>query len=152
MNLCSAAGDETTDRVALRALVDSYAIAVDARDVERFTALFTDDATLAVHDADDRLRREFAGVGEIAAIPRALERYERTLHLVSTQVVDLVGSDRALGTTLCEAHHLSSGTTGSVDRVMAIHYHDTYARRPHGWRFARREVHVQWEDQRPMHR
>ena len=42
------------DRVALRELVEAYGMAVDALDVTRFSALWTSDAVLAVHDATGR--------------------------------------------------------------------------------------------------
>src|ERR1700675_4549704 len=45
------------DRFELRELVDSYAMAVDALDVEWFSSLWTPDAVIAVHDATGEVRR-----------------------------------------------------------------------------------------------
>jgi hypothetical protein len=143
------AASAALDRIALRDLVDAYALTADARDSTGFASLFTADAVLTVHDAGGRLQGTFTGVGEIAAIPAALARYPRTLHLVSTHRATPVG-DTATGTTLCEAHHLSAGEDGTVDRVLVIRYDDAYVRTPGGWRFARRDVRVQWEEHRAV--
>ena len=42
------------DRLALRALVDAYAVAVDRRDIPGFLAVFTPDATLTTYEPGGR--------------------------------------------------------------------------------------------------
>jgi hypothetical protein len=34
--------------------------------------------------------------------------------------------------------------------VMAVRYTDTYARHPDGWRFAERELHLDWRQDRAL--
>ena len=151
----AAAAPSPGDRLALRALVDAYAVAVDRRDVAGFLAVFTEEATLSTYEPDGRRRGAFHGHGELAAVPPALERYERTLHLVSTHLVEPEpggDGDAAVGTAYCEAHHHAppDPTTGQRrDLVLFIRYHDRYARRGPGWRIRSREVHVIWQEDRP---
>lgn len=144
------------DRLALRALVDAYAVAVDRRDVPGFLALFAPDATLATFEPDGHRRSAHHGHDELAAIPPALARYERTLHLVSThQVEPMVDGDEAVGVAYCEAHHHrppdpAVGASGGTDKVLYIRYQDRYARRGPGWQIRAREVHVVWSEERPL--
>ena len=114
----AAGGPSPGDRVALRAQVDAYAVAVDRRDAAGFVAVFTEDATLSTYEPDGRRRGIFRGHDELAAVPAALAHYERTLHLVSTHLVEPApggDADEAAGTAYCEAHHhrAPDPTTGS---------------------------------------
>jgi ketosteroid isomerase-like protein len=127
----------------LRALVDAYAVAVDERDADAFAALFTDDALLVVADADGSERARYDGRAAIAAIPSALQRFDRTFHAVTTHHCTGDG-DQVHGVTYCEAHHLD----GESDWVMHIRYDDDYVRSPEGWRFATRTVRRLWTEQR----
>lgn len=149
------------DRLALRGLVDAYAVAVDRRDVPGFLALFTPDATLATFEPDGRRRSAHHGHDELSAIPPALARYERTLHLVSTHHVEAAvdddpDSDEATGVAYCEAHHhrpsdpAGGEQAAETDKVLFIRYVDHYARRGPGWLIRAREVHVIWSEERPL--
>jgi SnoaL-like domain len=147
------------DRLALRALVDAYAVAVDRRDVAGFVDLFTPDATLATFEADGSRRSAHQGQDELATIPPLLDRYERTLHLMSTHhVEDAIDGgpegDEATGVAYCEAHHHRPpeppGDTGATDHVLFIRYVDRYARRGPGWLIRARDVHVIWSEDRPL--
>ena len=149
------------DRLALRGLVDAYAVAVDRRDVPGFLALFTPDATLATFEPDGRRRSAHHGHDELSAIPPALARYERTLHLVSTHHVEAAvdddpDGDEATGVAYCEAHHhrpsdpAGGEQAAESDKVLFIRYVDHYARRGPGWLIRAREVHVIWSEERPL--
>jgi hypothetical protein len=131
--------------VALRALVDGYAVAVDRRDRAAFVALFAPDAVLRVRRPDGSVRGERRGADELGAVTEAIARYDETLHLVSSHRVDLDG-DAASGVAYCEAHH----RTGAEVLVMAIAYEDRYVRAAGGWRFAERTVGVRWTDRRTV--
>lgn len=139
----------TDDRVLLRDLVDSYALAVDALDVERFATLWAPGAVLAVHDVTGAVRT-WEG-DRIPTMLTGVRRYLRTLHFVGSHRSWADGGD-VRGTTSCFAHHLvaadaaDGAATAAHDRVVAIRYDDRYvpgagdAR----WRFATRDVHILW--------
>jgi hypothetical protein len=127
----------------LRALVDAYALAVDERDATALTALFADDGILAVVGPDGVEAHRYVGRGEISAVPARLERYDSTLHLVSTHLATCKG-DAGTGVAYCEAHH----RTGGADAVRFIRYDDEYVRSGDGWHFACRSVRTLWIEER----
>ena len=126
------------DREALRDLVEAYASGVDRRRPEDVASLFTDDGELTYRG------RTTVGTADLTQAFRFLERYDVTTHFLGQQTVTLDG-DRATGEVYCLAHHL----TVDDNYVMSIRYQDVYARTTAGWRFASRELVVDWEEHRP---
>ena len=115
--------DLTTDRVALRYLVEAYARGCDARDADLLASLFTHGATLTVNWTT-RSPTTMHMPADIGRIPSGLANYERTLHFVGNHWADIDG-DSATGETYCFAHHIKEGN----DHVMAIRYQDRYRAR-----------------------
>lgn len=145
---------EVADRLALRALVDRYASAVDARDADAFADLFTPEAVLAVYERDgDDPVVEYRGHAALREVMNLLRSYSATFHLMANHVCE-IGPSGATGETYCMAHHLTEAEAGAgaTDLVMYIRYRDAYARTPGGWRFARRDVLRQWTEERPAER
>jgi hypothetical protein len=132
-----------SDLVHLRALVDSYAVALDTLDAARLASLWVDDGELIVREEGPTkprtARLAFPGAAEL--VIKRLQRYERTLHHVTTHVVTVNG-DTATGTTYCQAHHVLRGRSdGPLDKVLSIRYQDVFQRGDE-WRFLRREINV----------
>jgi SnoaL-like domain len=143
---------DLADRLELRALVDRYAVAVDARDAEAFASLFLPDGVLSVHEdegAPPAVR--YVGADELRSVMELLRFYTRTFHLMANHLSDVRG-DEATGETYCLAHHLVEDGRGLTDLVMFIRYRDAFARTRGGWRFARREVLREWTEERPAGR
>jgi hypothetical protein len=146
------AGDES----ALRALSASYAAAADARDGERFAALFAPGAELVVPDYPRDLRPVVVRSGdELRRIPVTLGRYLRTLHQVTDwEFAAADGAVSATGIVGCVAHHVRrsddpAGPPGT-DTVWYLRYCDEYRRVGGAWRFGRRELHLRWVEERPV--
>jgi ketosteroid isomerase-like protein len=147
----TAPGD-TADLLALRALVDRYASAVDARDADAFAALFTPDAALAVYEEDGgEAVVEYRGTAALREVMDLLRHFSTTFHLMANHLCAVDG-DAASGEVYCMAHHLIASEDGETDLVMYIRYRDAYERTPAGWRFARRDVMRQWTEERPAAR
>jgi hypothetical protein len=142
--------DEVTveDRLALRELVDAYALAVDQRDETWFRSLWLPDARLTTHAGDGPPQGDMQGVDAISRVTTLIARYPLTLHVVANHVCRLDGHDpgAATGEAYCIGHHLTPTDDGRHDDyVMAIRYIDRYGRDDGGaWRFATREVRRQW--------
>jgi len=134
---------ETADRLALRALVDRYARIPDDRDYALVAEVFAADAAL--------LGPGFAleGLEQIRAGMQAIEQYDATLHCMHNHLVELEG-DSATGDLWCVANHLyeRDGVRRKLD--WGIRYRDRYRREPAGWRIARRELRVVWEQDLPL--
>ena len=135
----------------LRALSVAYAESVDARDGDRFAALFAPDGELVVPDRPGgtgapMVRR---GPEQLRRVPGALRRYVRTLHEVgaSSYVVD---GARASGTVAGGAHHVARSDRGLIDTVWTIGYRDDYRQVGGTWCIGRRVLHVLRTEERPV--
>jgi len=143
---------DTAARLALRLLVDTYARHVDRRETDAVAALFAEDGRLVAHfytgpDGSPNVR---SGRAEIAAaLVAGLERYLGTTHVVGGQVLDVNG-DRARGETVCLAHHLYDRNDERRLLVMAVRYQDSFVCQAGTWRFAERQLRLDWRDDHPM--
>jgi hypothetical protein len=93
-----------------------------------------------------------AGRVEIAAaLVAGLERYLGTTHVVGGQVLELdVDGDRAGGETVCLAHHVYERHDERRLLVMAVRYQDVFVCESGTWRFAERQLRLDWRDDHPM--
>lgn len=159
--------DNARDELELRGLSTSYAAAVDFRDGDRFAALFVEDGELVVPDypADFRPVITRSGHEQLRRIPQALDHYRCTFHQMSNHEFSIDGNT-ANGNVRGVAHHLTAAAavrptfpagaavpetpSDGSDLIWYIRYRDDYRRVDNGWRFARRSVHLQWVEERPV--
>lgn len=141
------------DKMALRELVERYAQAVDAKDGAAAAALFTEDGRLVSHLMPGTEDEPLVRSGR-AKVQRALEmglaQYRLTTHVIGGQVIEDLSAERAAGVTQCLAHHLVEEDGHQRLMVMAIRYHDSYARSAEGWRFAERRLKLEWRTERRL--
>jgi ketosteroid isomerase-like protein len=137
---------ETSDRMALRLLVEQYAWAADRRDAEAYAGAFTDDAVLATN------RRDIVGREQLLGVVANLNRYTVTMHLVGNHEVTFgADGDSATGSTYCVAQHVRVDDSGTERvYVMNIRYDDRYVRVDGGWRMAHRTLNLLWDEDRPL--
>lgn len=138
----------------LRDLSTEYAAAADQRDGQRFAGVFTPDGELVVLRPQDQHRpvSTRSGRDQLAESTDALSHYARTFHQISNHRYR-IGDGEAWGEVLCMAHHALAGPGGSdagTDVVWVIRYRDTYRDTGPAWRIARRELHLQWVEERPI--
>ena len=134
------------DRIALRRLVDEYAIASDGFDNERYAALFTEDASLSATAGGPTEPFITAnGRAEIARVPDANRVFEQTFHEIANHVVEIDG-DRATGVVYCLGRHLLPASASGVREalVLPVRYHDEYIKTAAGWQFASRRIQFTW--------
>jgi hypothetical protein len=139
------------DRLELRQLVDTYAQAVDRRMATLLSSLFSDDGLLVIRRRHrvDRPPLTFGAHDGWAGALSVLERCVITTHFVGNQIVRLSG-DRATGETYCLAHEIYPGDGTERLLVRAVRYQDSYSRAEGRWRFTRREVTVDWVEERVL--
>jgi 3-phenylpropionate/cinnamic acid dioxygenase small subunit len=133
--------DELLDREEIRDLVVRYAHAVDRRAWDEVAACFSADAT-----ADYGYFR--GRVGEVLEKIRAgLDGFDATMHFVANHLADVRGDDATAETYALCVHR---GARGGVARevTVALRYLDRLVRTPAGWRIARRDVAVDFDDRR----
>ena len=131
----------------MKDLAHRYAAAVDARDYDAVAALFADDAVLAVPRPPEHLDPvvEHVGAAGVLEAMAALKGVRSTRHEVVDQVYDGT-SGRITGL----AHHFVERDGVVTDHVWHVHYLDDYVEMAEGWRFARREVHVDGIESHPV--
>lgn len=141
----------TAETRELHDLVEQYAQAADHCDGAAVADLFVEDGVLAVwlDPASDKPTGEHVGPAAIAAAIEGLKQYAATHHTISSHSTNVDGVT-ASGETLCTAHHLVAEGRKHHDRVLYIRYVDTFVRSAGPWRFARREVRVQWASTLPV--
>ncbi|MDE0116727.1 MAG: nuclear transport factor 2 family protein [bacterium] len=139
-----------SDRDALADLTAEYARCVDRGDPEGVAACFAPDGVLRIVNLAEggKVVAERTGRDEIV---RAISRmsYDATFHFVGQQQVDIDG-DTATGETYCIAHHLTIPDDGTpaTDYIMFIRYQNQFVRLDEGWRFAVRELNIDWTETR----
>jgi ketosteroid isomerase-like protein len=153
------------DERELAALAISYAAAVDGRDGDRLAGLFVEDGELVIPKVPADLRPVLVRKGSevLRQIPDGLRRFTKTFHEVLNREFTIDGGT-ATGVVYCVAHHVTAaegaqgdGTeapagTGAdgTDAVWYIRYLDDYRRTAAGWRIVRRELHLEWVEERPV--
>lgn len=128
---------------AIRDLALRYAQAADKRDVAQYIGAFTRDGSIGGSGYASK------GHEQLGKIPPMLDkRYLKTFHAVQNHRIALSG-DRASGEVYTIAHHLSQTEDGKLtDFVMIMRYEDDYVRKADGWKFAHRNIIVDWTELR----
>jgi ketosteroid isomerase-like protein len=139
-----------SDRLALRALVDEYARAIDLRDSDRFVDVFTEDGYFGIFEPEgDEPHASYRGAEELGTIMALLEPYGPTMHLMANHYVDLHG-DIATGVVYALARHLVERNGDTNNLEMTVRYHDEYRRTERGWRIAHRKIIRHWNELLPV--
>jgi uncharacterized protein (TIGR02246 family) len=128
------------DALAIRALCERYAQAVDAGDIDAFVAVFTSDG----HLVSNYTGNHYHGREQLAdVVIRTKAIASTSMHVIGNHVADIDG-DTATGVTYCIANHLRDDRS---NLVMMVRYVDKYSRSSDGaWLIADRSVEVQWTE------
>lgn len=122
------------DRAGLRELIARYCIAVDDRDIDALTALFTPDACFRSVDG------VMHAIGREAVIEQFRGRFAAlkvSNHIAHDQILELgPDADEAAGLVSAHAEVNRNGRT----LVAALRYRDRYRRHEGRWRFAERAL------------
>ena len=135
----------SADLAALRQAAELYAWGADRRDKALWRAVLADDVEIT--GPGFAISGLEANLGSIDHLAHA---FAATRHIVH-DVDALVDGNTARGETRCTAEHRIAGADG-VDHLLiwAIRYQDEWRRDRDNWRFARRELIVDWEELRPV--
>ncbi|HYB28828.1 MAG TPA: nuclear transport factor 2 family protein [Solirubrobacteraceae bacterium] len=143
---------EQADRLAIRELVDAYARCADRRDAEGQKSLFTEDTHFVVYmdGQGSDPTQVLDGRDALSPVFDALSNYHATMHFNGQSTIALDG-ERATGESYCIAHHLF--TDGDERKLMVawLRYGDTFVKVDGGWRFAERNLYVDWTETRPSY-
>ena len=88
---------------------------------------------------------DFSGHDELQIIPgRMQDMFAQTMHVMTNHLVDVDG-ERATGTVMCTARHLTLDRENSMN--VMIRYIDNYERRDEAWKIADRQIRFLWSEQ-----
>lgn len=134
------------DRAALRQTAETYALGADRRDKDAWRAVMAPD--IEIVGPGFAISGLEANLGSIDHLAQA---FVATRHVIHDQDLTVDG-DTASGETRCTAEHRIAGRDGHGDTLMvwAIRYQDRWRREGGAWKFARRELTVDWEELRPV--
>lgn len=143
-----------TDRVDLADLVARYAAYVDTGAAAAVAGLFTTTGVLVAPAPPEHLGPtvQHRGHAAIAESLGQLQGFPVTQHMLAGHIFDEGSTqDTATGRVVCVANHLSPRDDGRIrNLVWHLHYVDGYRRLAEGWRFERREIHVNWIETREV--
>lgn len=141
---------EAADRLAIRELFDAYAHCADRRDAEGQKALFTTDTRFAVYMSGPGTEPTYVLHGRAALTPvfKDLNQYEATTHFNGQSTVELDG-DRATGESYTIAYHLFTKDGQRQIMIASLRYLDTFVKIDGGWKFAERNLILDWSETRP---
>lgn len=122
--------DTLHDELAIRALIERYADAVNRRDAADFTALWTGDGVWEVFGTEIQGRDAVAG-----AWRGAMQGFAFVFHVAHSAVIDVRGDEASGRWSVSEQLVDAKGEPG----ILLALYHDTY-RREDGWKIARRRL------------
>jgi hypothetical protein len=129
---------ELHDRTLIRELLMRYGRAVDRGDIDAVAKCFTPDA-----EYDGSL-----GTGNIEkmldALRKAMQRYEKTMHLLGTQLIEVKG-DTARSETYGIVYHRLREPASPRDFVVGVCYVDELACRGQGWLITKRTARIDWQ-------
>ena len=122
----------------LRGLLQRYARAVDARDLDALSELFRPDAVLV----GARGTQTFEEWLETMRGPRA---FPTSMHVLGDPLITLGGNGtEATLDTYAVVYQLSDPDSGRGDLTLGINYRDDAVLEEGRWRIARRESHTLW--------
>jgi 3-phenylpropionate/cinnamic acid dioxygenase small subunit len=129
---------QLADRAAIQDLMLRYARGVDRKDLDLVASCFTPDASYegalasgTIADALARLRDRMA-------------HYERTMHFIGNQLIEINGDSASSETYAVAYHRLTEDGTARLFTV-GVRYLDDLARDGEQWRIRRRVVRTDWQ-------
>jgi uncharacterized protein (TIGR02246 family) len=140
----SEAIERLLDEAALRRTAELYAQGADRRDKALWASIMTEDCVIVAPGIELKGRAQIVGALDIMA-----QLYASTQHRVHNLVATIEG-DGAHGETYSMADHLTVANGQTTMLTWAIRYQDRWRREAGRWRFARRELVLDWTDTRVL--
>jgi SnoaL-like domain len=125
-----------SDHDVLRNLLQRYARAADARDVDGLAALFEAGATI------DGSRGEL-GLESWLEVMRDPPTFPASMHFIGDPLIEVQGDEARLD-TYAVVYQLGDRSSGQQDLTLGIRYLDLAVRDQVGWRIRRRTARTLW--------
>lgn len=137
------------DRLALKDLVDRFAIFGDRKDSAAQASLFTEDGTIEVY-SEGKLTMALQGREDIERVfTLFLKDFEIVYHFNGQQTVEL-DKETAKGIAYCTATLIHEENGKKIRTTNGIHYLDDYIKIEDQWLFVKRETIFDWSDKHEL--
>ncbi|MBO4332066.1 MAG: nuclear transport factor 2 family protein [Paludibacteraceae bacterium] len=132
---------EITDRMALKQLVDSYAILADAQNGQALKSLFTPDAVYKTY-VNGEVQMTLEGHEEIGnTLQKFLNTLNSTFHMNGQQMLNIKG-DQAIGRCYCQVTLVETRDGVQTTTQENIFYDDEYKKTDGKWQIAKRNSNI----------
>lgn len=133
------------DKIALKELVDTYAIYGDERKMKEQAALFSENAIVELYFGG-QLASTLHGRQEIEDTFTAfLKDFETSYHFNGQQTV-ILNDNTATGIAYCTVTLIGVENGKNMKTTFGIHYNDEYTRVNNQWQISRRKSIFGWQD------
>ena len=133
------------DRLAILEMIGHYSRTYDGKDADGYAELFTEDAVFEVYAGREKPLLHCGSREAIREWARALHEEMpdgyQSRHDQTGTIFEQLGPDSARTTTMLLGTRRYPGDESPRISGTGI-YHDEWRKTPDGWRFARREVHM----------
>jgi hypothetical protein len=141
------------DRFSIRELVHAYFDAADRQDGFAAAAMFVPDGVLAIcpnsglesPDVETKFISVLSPTGIETMIGSQLGSAMFGVHVLASHVIES-STEGVNGRVRTVAHRITRRDTAIFKRTLYLHYDDTYARLDSQWRFARRDLYVDFTE------
>lgn len=137
------------DRIALKELVDMYAIYGDQRRIQEQAALFSETSTVELYSGDE-LSATLEGRQAIENTFTAfLKSFETVYHFNGQQTV-VVNDSTATGIAYCTVTLIGLENGHKMKTTIGMHYHDEYVKLNSKWLIEKRKSYFGWQDKHQL--
>jgi hypothetical protein len=141
--------NQIEDKIALRELIDLYAIYGDKRQMTEQASLFSDTAIVELY-FEGVLTSTLKGHLEIEeTFTSFLKAFESAYHFNGQQVVT-INNAKATGIAYCTVTLISIENGKKIKTAIGIHYEDSYIKEDTGWLIDNRKSFFDWQDKQEL--
>jgi hypothetical protein len=141
--------NQVEDRIALKELVDMYAIYGDERKMREQAELFSENSTVELYSGDE-LTATLKGRQEIEnTFTSFLNGFETVYHFNGQQTV-IINENMATGIAYCTVTLISVENGNKMKTTIGIHYRDKYVKINSKWLIEKRRSYFGWQDKHQL--
>ena len=142
--------NQIEDRIALRELVDTYAIYGDQRKMRGQALLFSENGVVELY-FDGQLTSTLTGRSEIEDTFTAfLSNFETAYHFNGQQTVVLIDGSKATGVAYCTVTLIGTEDGTKMKTTIGMYYHDEYEKSNQQWLISKRKSVFTWQDKQAL--
>lgn len=135
----------------IRTIIDLYANYADTKQTDKQIALFSDDFQLEIYydstsDIPTQTINDKENLKQV--VSASLSPFPKTMHFNGQSIINFLSENEAEGIVYCRAYHYSKDGEAEKLMIAPIIYEDNYKKVGEQRLFTKRELKVQWIENR----